>query len=174
MTNSSTVIATGQLTASDIYRFYLTALLKRFWWFLGIMALTGSWFVLSVSRGTLHWEWTVQNVVGPSFVFLLVPYAFVVAPYFAAKKQVRTNPNLNGPMSYSFSDTGIEFSGPNAQAHLEWKAITRVQETSTQFLFYPQQTVAHVVPKRFLAHPEDQSALRALVRAHAGNSQLRS
>jgi hypothetical protein len=173
MSNDLNVVASGQLTPGDMYRFYLTALARRFRWFLVIMAVVGSWFVVSLSTGSAHWEWTWPNVIGPMFPFVLVPYAFFVAPYFTARKQVRTNPNLNGPLSYGFSDTGIEFSGPNTRAHLDWKAIIEVRETSAQFLFYPQQAVAHVIPKRFLASSDDQAALRTLSRARVQKVKLR-
>ena len=172
MTDNCNVLATGQLTPGDLYRYYLSALLKRFWWFLVLMAVVGTWFIVSLSTGTIHWEWKVSNLAGPLFVFAFMPYAFFIAPYFTAKKQVRTNPNLNGPVRYQFSESGIELSGPNVQANLNWKAIVNARETASQILLYPQQTVAHVIPKRFLAGPDDLSALRSLIRVHVPKARL--
>jgi len=172
MATPATICASGQLQAADLYRFSLTTLYRRFWWFLGIMAVVAVFFISSLFRGNIKWEWTWGNVWGPLFPFVLVPYAFFLAPYLAARKQVRTNPNLNGPMKYVFSDEGIEFTGPNVQAHFDWNAIVEVRETSAQFLFYPQQSVAYVIPKRFLAGPADRAALRALVRSHTTKSKL--
>ncbi len=137
------------------------------------MAVIAVYFIASLLAGNMHWEWSWGSVIGPMFPFVFVPYAFFLAPYLAARKQLRTNPNLSGPMNYVFSDEGIEITGPNSRAHLDWGAIVEVREASNQFLFFPQQSVAHVIPKRFLPGPDDESALRALARAHSPKFKLR-
>jgi energy-coupling factor transporter transmembrane protein EcfT len=166
------VTATGQLTTQDLYRFSLMTLFSRLWWFFGIMIFVGAWFIVSLVTGSIRWQWSVPNVIGPLFPFVIFPYAFFIAPYFAARKLVETSPNLKGSVHYTFADDGIEFSGPNVQAHLDWKAIVKARETSAQFLFYPQASTAHVIPKRFLPTPADALALRALIRAHVAESKL--
>jgi hypothetical protein len=173
MTAQVGVSASGQLTAGDIYCFSLTTLFRRFWWFLLIMVVVAVFFVTSLSSGTAHWEWTWGNVWGPLFPFVFVPYAFFLAPYLAARKQVKINPNLSGPITYVFSDEGIQIKGPNSVARLDWRAIVEVRETSEQFLLYPQQAIAQVIPKRFLPTPQYQSALRSLFRAHVAKLKLR-
>jgi hypothetical protein len=173
MPDLPSVTATGQLTTQDLYRFSLMTLFTRLWWFLGIMILVGAWFIVSLLTGSIRWQWSVPNVVGPVFPFVIFPYAFFIAPYFAARKRVETSPNLKGTLSYIFANDGIEYSGPHVQAHLDWNAIIEARETSAQFLLYPQASIAHVIPKRFLATQADEVVLRGFVRSHVAKSKLR-
>src|SRR5712692_2572218 len=160
-----------QLIPTDIYRFSLMTLFRRFRWFLAIAVLAILPVIfLNVKAGQWDLDW--QNLLGLFFLFVFMPYAFFVAPYFAARKYLRKNANVAGPLSYIFSDRGIDVSGPHSQGHLNWGAILRAQETRSQFLLYPQTAIAHVIPKRFLANADQQSSLRALVRAHVKNAKL--
>jgi hypothetical protein len=124
-------------------------------------------------RVVARWQWSFPEMLGPLFPLVLFPYAFFIAPYFAARKRVKTDPNLKGPVNYNIANDGIEFSGPNVHAHLNWTTIMEAQETSAQFLLYPQASIAHVIPKRFLRTPADELALRALIRAHVAKSKLK-
>ncbi len=168
----SAIKASGQLTVGDLYRFSLHTLFRRFRWFLGIVAAGALFFVTSLLGRTFHWEWTWSNIVGPLILFVLVPYAFLIAPYFAARKQL-ANPNVGGPKTYVFSEAGIELSGPTVQAHLEWSSVVEVRETSRQMLLYPQQSMAFVLPKRFFESEADMAALRALISAKVKHAKLR-
>lgn len=173
MPDLPSITATGQLTAHDLYRYSLTVLFRRFWWFAGIMIFVGAWLIVSFFTGSFRWQWSFPEMIGPLFPLVIFPYAFFIAPYFAARKRVETDPNLRGPVGYNFANDGIEFTGPNVQAHLKWTAIIEARETSAQFLLYPQASIAHVIPRRFLATNGDELALRALIRAHVAKAKLR-
>jgi hypothetical protein len=163
-----------KLETMDMYRFSLTTVFRRFRWFMVLMLVVAMGLIVSLTSQYSHWEWNWQNILGPLFVFVFMPYAFFVAPYFSSRKYLRKNPNLSGPFTYTFSEGGIDVSGPNSQGHLNWQGVMEVRETSAQFLLYPQTAMAHVIPKRFLAAPDQQSALRALVRSHVRKCKLRS
>lgn len=162
-----------KLETMDMYRFSLTTLFRRFRWFMVLMLAVALGLIVSFVSQEWHWEWGWQNILGPLFVFVFMPYAFFVAPYFSSRKYLRRNPNLSGPLTYTFSDAGIEVSGPNSQGRLNWQGVMEVRETPAQFLFYPQTAMAHVIPKRFLSNHDVQAALRALVRTHVKKAKLR-
>jgi hypothetical protein len=171
MADQATVSVEVQLTPTDIYRLSLITLFQRFRWFLAI-AVLGILLVIFANVKAGQWDWNWQNLLGPFFLLVFIPYGFFIAPYFAARKYLRKNPNVAGPLSYTFSDRGIEVLGPHSQGRLDWEAILRAQETRSLFLLYPQTAIAHVIPKRFLANTDQQTSLRALVRAHVKNAKL--
>ena len=174
MSVQSAVIASVQLAPGDIYRLSLLTLFHRFWWFLGIMAVVASWLFWTILTGRAEWEWSLPNVLGPLFVLVFVPYAYFVAPYFAAKKYLKKNPNITGMLTYIYSDAGIDVTGPHSQAHMNWEAVLKVKETSAHFFLYSQTAIAQIIPKRFLSQSSDQAALRALISAHVKDAKLRS
>jgi len=161
-----------KLETMDMYRFSLMTLFRRFRWFLPI-AVGALIIVVSLNVIAGQWDWSWQNLLGPAFL-VLIPYAFLVCPYFSSRKYVLKNPNLADPFTYIFSEQGIEVSGPHSQGRLTWEAIIEVRETPAQFLLYPQTAIANIIPKRFLANVDQQATLRALFRAHVKKVKLRA
>jgi len=168
----TSITASGQLTVGDLYRYSLSALWRRFWFFLVIMALCAAYVPYSVFVAQQSWEWAPNSLLALAFPFVLTPYAFFISPYRGAKKLLRTNPNLQGPLRYVFSDAGIDMTGPHSQGHLDWPGISEVRETSGQFLLYPHRAIAHVIPKRFIPSVDEQLALRALLKQHVRKTKL--
>jgi energy-coupling factor transporter transmembrane protein EcfT len=173
MTEGSSIQASGQITAGDLYRFSLYVFTRRLWWVLLTVAAAFIYFVTSFWSRWAQWEWNAPNIAGPLFVFVLMPWGFVVSPYFAAKKQLRTNPHLSGTVAYTFSDQGLATRGPHTQAQTDWNGIVKVRETSKLFLIFPQNAVALVVPKRFFASTTDESQARSILRSHVKDTKLR-
>ena len=173
MSDPIVVKASGQLVAADLYRYSIVALLKRFRFFAIIMALVAVYAIVApFLNNVAPFEWNAQSILGLAFPFVLAPYVFFLAPYLSAKKQVKTNPNLSGVISYSFTDSGFEMTGPHVQSQIAWKALLEVAETRTQFLLYSSKFVAHVIPKRFLAGPGNVAALRGILRANVPKASL--
>jgi len=172
MADQTTLTFEVRLETRDMYRFSLTTMFRRFRWFMLLMVFVALGLIVSLVSQDWHWEWGWQSIFGPLFVFVFVPYAFFVAPYFSSRKYLRKNPSLAGPVMYTILEKGIDVSGPHSQAHLSWDAITEALETSQQFLLYPQTAVAHVIPKHLLA-ADQQATLRALIRSHVKKTKLR-
>lgn len=171
MTDQTAISLEVSLTPADIYRLSVMNLLRRFRWIL-VIAGVGIIFVLLLNIKAGQWNWSWQNLLGPVLFFVLVPYGIFISPYRAARKYLRENPSSVGPLNYTFSERGIEVSGPHSQSHLDWQAIVRAQEAPSQFLFYPQTAIVHIIPKRLLTKPADREALRALIRVNVKNSKL--
>jgi len=166
------ILSDVKLTPGDMYRFTEWAIWWRFGWPLTIWGAVAIWFVFFHFFGHRHWEWTWGNVVGALFLFVIIPYGFFVLPYFSIRKHFRRKPELSDPITYVFSEAGIEVSAPGSQTHLDWETITRISETSSWFLLYPRTFPQQTIPKRFLANVEQLVKLRALVRTCAKNANL--
>ena len=167
-----------------MYRFTEWAIWWRFGWPLTIVAGVAVWFVYSRFLAG-HWQWTWGNIVGALALFVLAPYLFFILPYFSLRKHFRRNPHVAGPITYVFSEmgidvsapyvfseAGIEVSAPGSQTHLDWEMISRVSETSSWFLVYPRTFPQQNIPKRFLGDADQQAKLRTLVRTYAKSAKL--
>lgn len=173
MTDQTHLYVEVRLSASDMYRYSMTTLFRRFRLFVLLFSFLTVYLAFQFSREDFHWSWNWGNVFAPLFFFIIFPYSFFVAPYFSSKKYLERNPNLVGPNTYTLSSDGIDISGAQSKSHLNWAAIVEARETSAQFLLYSQTSVAHVIPKRFFANTDQQARLRALVRDHVKNAKLR-
>jgi hypothetical protein len=173
MTDTSSVQVRGQLTVADLYRFSVYALVSRFWFFLGIIVSVVLIMTTELWTGRASWEWTTQTVASSVFFLVLMPYIFFVAPYFSAKKQLRTNPHLGGPTTVTISNTGLDTIGPHSEAHLDWAGVVKARETKTLFLIYPQRAVTQVLPKRLFLSAEDESRVREILRSHVKDAKLK-
>jgi hypothetical protein len=100
-----------QLNASDVYRYTMTAICRRFRWFMLFFAALTVYLVFQFSSEDFHWSWSWGNVFAPLFFFIIFPYVFFIAPYLSSKKYLQRNPSLFGPKKYAFSANGIDVSG---------------------------------------------------------------
>lgn len=161
-----------QLGTSDMYRYSMTTIFRRFRWFMLLFAVLTVYLAFQFSRVDFHWSLSFGNVFAPVFFFLIFPYAFFIAPYFSSKKYLQRNPSIVGPNTYAFSSEGIDVSAAQSNGHLNWAAILEARETSAQFLLYPQTAIAHVIPKRFMSN-EEQGALRTLLKQNVRKTKIR-
>ena len=161
------------LNAGDMYRYSMTALLRRFKWITVMYTGLAVYLAFQFSRPSFHWTWSAGNVFAPLFFFVFFPYAFFVAPYFSSKKYLERNPNLVGPNTYTFSTNGVDILGRQTKSHLDWGAIQDVRETSAQLLLYTQTAIAHVIPKRAFSSIQQLVEVRDLLRRNVKTARLR-
>lgn len=82
--------------------------------------------------------------------------------YRKASMTFDTNPAINQPMTYIFTEEGIETSGPDIASKLHWEQLDTVAEIRQAILIYYTNTIANPIPKRNFT--EDQlRELRLLV-----------
>jgi len=91
-----------------------------------------------------------------------------------AKDLLKNSPALRGPTRWSFSDAGIQVSGPTGNSNVEWKAFIKAQETEPQFLLYPYTHIAYVIPKRYFAGQEEIRDFREMLRRNVSEAKLRA
>jgi hypothetical protein len=170
MTTEKEISLSCQMTTQDLYLFSLATIRRKFWWFLLLMCFLALFFIYNVSSDKITLN--LQAVVAGLFVFVFVPYAFLLAPYISARKRISTDPRLQQPIKYTFTGDAIDIRASSGDAHLNWTAFAEVVETRRQFLLYPQRAVAYVLPKRCFADATDVHAFRQLLRSKAPKARL--
>jgi YcxB-like protein len=170
MTTEQEISLNCQLTAHDLYRFSLTTLRRKLWWFLLIICFSSLYFVYNVLTNRISWN--AQAIAATLFMFVFMPYAFFIAPYLSARKRFRTDPRLQQLISYTFSPSEIVIRASVGDSRLNWTAFAEVLETRKYFLLYPQSALAHVLPKRCFASQAEVEAFRQLLRSAALKARL--
>ena len=115
----------------------------------------------------------VGGLFGVGFWTAFLLAAIYVSSFFAAKSLLRNTPALQGPTRWTFSDAGIRTDGPTAQSEVQWKSFTQIRETKRQFLLYPQNNIAYVVPKRCFPTENEIVTFREMVRKCFPAAKLR-
>jgi hypothetical protein len=92
----------------------------------------------------------------------------------AAKSLLANAPGLEGPTRWIFSENGVETDGPTSRAEMQWKSFTRVRETKRQYLLYPQDNVAYIIPQRCFQSEIEIGRLREIVRRCVATATLQS
>lgn len=109
---------------------------------------------------------------------LFLPSVMIAAIYInsgrAARSLLQNTPSLRGPTRWTFSENGVETEGPTARAELRWATFTRVLETKQQYLLFPQDTQAWVIPKRCFQSEMEIARMRELARRLVPAAKLRS
>src|ERR1700693_59789 len=82
----------------------------------------------------------------------------------AAKSLLLNAARLKGPTRWVFSENEIETDGPTSHAEIRWNASTRVRETRLQFLLFPQDHIAYIIPKRCFQTETEIGRLREIFR----------
>lgn len=76
------------------------------------------------------------------------------------------NPNFQGEIRYSFSDSGIDTAAAHSSSHVDWEMVTKVWETRRFIvMIFSVANVLQPLPKASL-RPEDLVAFRALIKNH--------
>jgi hypothetical protein len=177
MTDQSPIEVVTQLEQRDVARANIDIALGRF--------TPYKWVVLGISSGVLSAMFVV--VIFPQIAkspdrwleILLVgligllgwPAILVGAIHLnsrkAAKSLLRSAPARQGPTHWLFSDSEVQMIAPTGSSNIEWKAFIRVRETGLQFLLYPQDQIAYVIPKRSFSTKEQISRFKELIRREA-------
>jgi len=115
---------------------------------------------------------------GALFGVAIVPALLIGVIHITSRKGAKSLmanvPGLKGPTSWIFSESGIETDGPTSRAEIQWKSFTRVRETKRQFLLYPQDNLAYIVPKRCFQTEIEIGRLREMVRRCVPTAALQS
>jgi YcxB-like protein len=173
-----------QLEQNDISRANIDIALGRFtpyrWLTFGVSSATLSamFSYLIFSHYNDFADPSSAVLFGVLFGLLIVPALLIAMIHVTsgntAKSLLRNAPALKGPTRWIFSDNGIETYGPTAQAEMKWKAFTRVRETKRQFLLYPQDNIAYVIPKHCFQTEIEIGRLREMIRRCVPTPSLQS
>ncbi len=105
---------------------------------------------------------------GGTAFFLLLMYwlLFATTPYRGAKRQMKTNISLSGPILYVFSSRTVRSSGAHFSDEISYQAVWSVRESRSLFMLHPSASSALVLPKRFFKDAAQENDWRSLVEEH--------
>ena len=155
-TSSTGLTIRVRLTADDVYRGFLTLLLRKSFWYAAQMAFA---FLLIFALNPRWFSPIAFVVVGSIYIFYLAAYL-----YWASARAIRTNAAYRNELEYAFDESGLDSSGSTFHNHHEWSNFRSVIEDSKIFLFCPSSSQMVVVPKRFFSDVSQIEALRQLLR----------
>jgi len=133
---------------------------RRFGWLIGF-----SVFLLLVTIGVAF----LVPDAGFGLLFpLVLPLAtllIVVAPYFGAKRTMKSNKMAQQVIRYRFSPEGIDAIAPSSAGHVNWDLLLEAIETKHSFLLFISPQLMYTIPKRCFPGGELQmDEFRQLVR----------
>ena len=140
------------ITLSDfaqVYQFGLgkaKAVLYSIWTVLAILMLM-TWFSADefheflLSAGIIFMTWGLLFVV---LFELVIPYVIVPNLYNKARL-------IKGDIRVVLDDEKMTVQGTDSQSTTAWKGFLKWKETKDILLFYPENNLAVVIPKRYLS-----------------------
>ena len=84
---------------------------------------------------------------------------------FSVRTYRSKNRTVAGQHSLTLDADGIHMSNPLVDMTLQWKAVHKVIETRSFFLFFISVGIAQYLPKRVIS-PEDLPSVRELIASH--------
>jgi peptidase C13-like protein/YcxB-like protein len=149
----------AELTTKDYETFYVVAARRALAGKSALYALIvgvsiAAWFALSS---------IVQSLV-PGRPFVQV-FAFLIAYtifYYFWSRYARRAAGWGGaslgPRTFSLTPEGFEERGPLSSSLSQWPAVRAIEETPEHLFVFTDETVAHIVPRRCFATPEEYEA----------------
>ncbi|HTC35902.1 MAG TPA: YcxB family protein [Bryobacteraceae bacterium] len=127
-----------------------------------LVSLVGVVLALIVVVLTPDLEFVGRN--GTPFLLMLAFWVFIAtAPYFGAKRQMKTTIPLSASVTWIFSSQGIHRTGLHFSSDMSYEALWAARETKSLFLLYLGARSALVLPKRFFKDAAQQHEWRILI-----------
>jgi hypothetical protein len=111
-----------------------------------------------------------SNLVSGSIPIMI----FTIAPPFCIvlmivlivrniRKQAANLAETTERTKFSFTNEGVDTASPSTSTSVAWSKFRKIQETSTDFIFFPQTNLFYSVPKRFFDDDGQIAELRVLI-----------
>jgi hypothetical protein len=156
--NTSGLVVRVHMTADDLYRGFLTLLLRKSYWYAAQTVFT---FILIFALNPRWLSPVAFIVVGSIFIFY-----FAIYLYWASARAIRTNAAYQNELEFAFDETGLDTSGLTFSNHHDWCNFQSVIEDSKIFLLCPSNSQMVIVPQRCFANNTQIEALRQILRTH--------
>lgn len=117
----------------------------------------------------------VMDKVNLYIMVFYIVYVSCVIPlmvYVRTRKYYESNKNLHKPITYEFTDNGIELSGEDISSRYLWENVYQVRESKNMFYIYQSKAIANLLPKRYFS-AEEIVEFRDLVKRKGIKSKLR-
>lgn len=102
-------------------------------------------------------------------LFGILPILMAVSIYFGVWKQAEKVSKVIEKATYTFSEQCIVAVTDSSFSQVNWNRLSKIRETEKDFVFYPQENVFFVIPKRFFQNEKQISNFRKLVNEKLGD-----
>jgi hypothetical protein len=137
-------------------------------WIVRVFLLAMPWLILFYKYKTDPDSWTWWVLLVPLFVVVVFLFIAPLIDRALLERRIQSIPAAFSPQSYVFSDAGMEILGQNKHVELKWGAIVKAAESSNDFFLFVGSSMAHFIPKRFLAGTEQEAQLREILKRNLG------
>jgi YcxB-like protein len=163
--NDRLVELSGTFAFRDLLNYQYSHCYRRTWWIVLLMTLVslgGVLLAVLVALLTPDLRLAVHN--GTPFLLLLAFWLCIVAaPYWAAKRLLKTSNQLSAPITHTFSTQAMHSTGIHSSSDISYDALWDVRETKSLYLLYLNASAAIVLPKRFFRDATQEKDWRLLI-----------
>jgi hypothetical protein len=96
-------------------------------------------------------------------LFGILPILMTISLYFGVWRQAVKTAEITERTIFIFSDQGLKTETETYSSNMKWNRFSKVKETKTDFIFYPQENVFFVIPKRFYQNSIQIDTFKRLV-----------
>ncbi len=153
------MLITTKINASELYEFTIKHNYRTIAGILGVIFSLGS-----AVGGFIFWEkLTVPNRVLVILFALMFTVIEPIGCYIKVRKQIKKN--FKYPISYNFSNDGIEISINEQKAVCNWYEVMKIESTANIITIYTSPIRAFIIPKKDVG--ENMEELKELIERNA-------
>jgi len=159
---------TFQLTPTDYHQGLLAWRSLKAWrqWLLRCAYfLVGLTMLVSLLLPLVRPGFEMLKIWAAPFAFAVLWFAFMLsAPWLSARRQYRSTPTAQTPITIETSDTGLNIQSAHADSRVAWSAYVAWGENKSVFVILPQPRIYVPIPKRAFTAPEHQAPSQSNLR----------
>lgn len=119
--------------------------------------------IILVAVAFLYFANFDDGLISIALFLLFLPIIVIGIAYWSIWRQAGKIEKVFEPAKVVFSEEGMQSTGESASASMKWDKFHKVQETSEDFIFFPQHNIFYTVPKRFFHSQNEISEFRELL-----------
>lgn len=96
-------------------------------------------------------------------LFGILPILMAISIYFGVWKQAEKVSKIITRAKYTFTEQGLQAITDSSSSQMDWNRLSKIKETKKDFIFYPQENVFFVIPKRFYQDQFQIGSFRKLI-----------
>lgn len=157
----------SQLSQQDFLKFNFShffgkLFVRIFFGVFGIIALMSLLSFILISLTSYEQANPVEQLM-PVFIISAILGLTCWSVYSQSKRVYTTTNAVHEPIAYTFSNAGVHVKGKSFESELSWSNMYKIVETKEYFVFYQNNVVANLVPKKSFDSKEQIHALRSLI-----------
>lgn len=117
----------------------------------------------------LGWGW-ISSIIGGLVIGGLCDLFFVYRLKRKIMSMVKYNDGILGERTIEIDENGLSEYSPKIQSRYEWSAMHQLTQDAENLYLFINDLQAVVVPKRYFANPEEETAFTRLVGQYSGKS----